>query len=115
MTESEKAAALYHVVRDHEGFEVAARQLYDIVRQAADEWPDKPRILYVDIEGHRTSAGGFDHDMSELQQSFIPQLLMPYLSEVHMPLLHARNESPQRNDLPPEFTIQPPASPQVQE
>jgi hypothetical protein len=61
-----KAIALYHAVYAHEGFEDAARAILEITRKAAQEYPGQPRLLYVDIDGHRNAKGGFDSDMYEL-------------------------------------------------
>lgn len=78
--------AIYHRVMRREGFEETARILLHLVRDARDKAPDKPRVLYLDIDGHRNEAGGFDGEMFELQQEFVLGFLMPFLKEVHMPL-----------------------------
>jgi hypothetical protein len=63
------------------------------------------RRLFLDIEGHRTSAGGFDADMRELQHEFLVGVLAPFLSEVHGPLGILKNPRTQDDDLPDELTI----------
>ena len=63
--------ALYHVVYAHEGFTEAANALFELVKRAQEQWPGKRRRLYLDIEGHRNSDGGFDADMLELQSEFL--------------------------------------------
>lgn len=104
--------AIYHVVYAHENFEKSAHILHEMIRDAARDFPGKPRTLYLDIEGHRNSAGGFDHDMHELQGKFILGFLSPYLTEIHTPLLTefgevARPQRPQRDDVPDELNIRP--------
>lgn len=42
---------LYHRVMRRENFEKAAKDLVDLVLSAQRKEPDKPRILYVDIDG----------------------------------------------------------------
>jgi hypothetical protein len=111
MVTDDKGIAIYHVVYKHEGFEDAARKLFEMVRSAAERYPGKPRRLYLDIEGHRDNAGGFDHDMRELQESFVLGFLGPYLSYVGMPLLTAERKEPQREDVPPALDIRPPVPP----
>jgi hypothetical protein len=66
-----KAIALYHVVYRHERFEEAAQALFEMVRYAQGEFPGRPRMLFLDIEGHRNSQGGFDAEMYELQRDFV--------------------------------------------
>ena len=58
--------AIYHRVMKRENFEVAAKDLFRLLVNAQKQSPDQPRVLYVDIDGHRNKAGGFDNDMFEL-------------------------------------------------
>jgi hypothetical protein len=102
----DKAIALYHVVYAHEGFAEAAQALFTLVQEAQRIHPGKPRKLYLDIEGHRQSAGGFDPAMVELQDEFLLGFLSPYLSEIHAPLVRATTTKPQENELPPALVIQ---------
>jgi hypothetical protein len=83
-----KGVALYHVMRADEDFETTADILFQIVRKAAREFPGKPRYLYLDVEGHRNSAGGYDADAYELYSSFILGYLGQFLTEV--PLISGR-------------------------
>jgi hypothetical protein len=73
----EKAVALYHCVYAHEGFEQSAQRLFQLVHDAQQQHPGKKRVLYLDIDGHRTSEGGFDADMFELQDEFLLGFLRP--------------------------------------
>lgn len=62
--------ALYHRVMRRENFEKATKDLFDLLKTAQVKHPNVDRILYVDIDGHRNSEGGFDNDMFELQKDF---------------------------------------------
>jgi len=64
----EKSIALYHRVMKRENFETAAKNLFDLLVSTQKKFPNKPRALYVDINGHRNTAGSFDNDMFELQK-----------------------------------------------
>jgi hypothetical protein len=99
------AMALYHCVYPEENFEQAAREIFDLVRHTIEFFPNAKRSLYLDIEGHRTSTDAFDKDMFELQKDFLLGYLMPFLTEARVPLAHARNPNPQRDDLPDELRI----------
>jgi len=101
-----KAVAIYHVVYEHEGFEKSAQAMLKLVRQAEEAQPGKKRNLYLDIEGHRNHKGGFDPDMSELQNEFLLGFLSRYLSEIHAPLVNARNRYPQDNEIPSTLIIE---------
>lgn len=120
----DKAIALYHVVYAKETFEDAAQVLFQLVRDAEKRYPGQRRILFLDIEGHRNNAGGFDRDMAELQTEFLTGFLMSFVSEAHIPLLSIGTPAPtnakpnrrriqymqnpnQRNDLPDVFHITP--------
>lgn len=100
-----KKVAIYHVVLENEDFVLAAKMLYKLVYMAQQQNPNQPRVLYLDIDGHRNKQGGFDHDMFELQKDFVLGFLSPYLSEVHMPLLTAVNDKLQQNEMAEELAI----------
>jgi hypothetical protein len=67
---NDRAVAIYHVVYSHEGFEESVQILFNLVQRAQRVMPGKLRQLYLDVEGHRNSEGGFDADMTELQTVF---------------------------------------------
>ncbi len=99
---------IYHVVYPYEGFAESARTLFRLVRRAQAVKPGKNRKLFLDIEGHRNSDGGFDADMLELQNAFLLGFLAPFLSEVRCPLVALRNPGPQDDDIPLELVIEEP-------
>lgn len=103
--ELDGAVALYHSVYENEGFNESAEALFKLVKHTIQQFKDKNRVLYLDIEGHRNKAGGFDHDMFELQQNFIAGFLMPYLTEVHVPLFSLKNNQKQIDEIADELTI----------
>jgi hypothetical protein len=90
MSGTEKALLLAHVVHSDEGFEASAHMIIDMINAAGKKSPGKPRILVLDIEGHRNEKGGFDDEMVTLQHGIIQQMLTPWLDEVQMPLIHYR-------------------------
>ena len=96
---------LYHRVMRRENFEKATRDLFDLLKTAQVKSPNIDRILYVDIDGHKNSKGGFDHDMFELQQDFGIGFLGKFFSEVHFPLIDFINPNPQCNDIPAGLSI----------
>lgn len=100
-----KDMALYHCVYPEENFERAAREIFDLIVHTIKFFPNAKRSLYLDIEGHRTPTGAFDDDMFELQKDFLLGFLMPFLAELHTPLVHVENRKPQRADLPEELHI----------
>ncbi|MBE3659132.1 HNH endonuclease [Vibrio navarrensis] len=95
---------LYHAVFENEGFEVSAKILHELIRSSQDKYPNRTRKLYVDIDGHRSESGGFDHDMYELQRHFLLGFMFQYLSELNMPLCHVKNKT-QSNDVPERVDI----------
>jgi hypothetical protein len=96
---------IYHVVHEHEGFQQTAENLFALVNQAQAKFPNKRRVLRLDIDGHRNSQGGFDDDMFELQKEFLVMVLAPFLTEYHAPLFKGRNEKVQDNDVPERMVI----------
>jgi hypothetical protein len=103
--EEKGAVAIYHRVYSTEGFEEAARALHKLVLKAQEKWPGKKRLLYLDIDGHRNSEGGFEPAMFGLQQEFLLGLLGQYLTEVHGPLLSTQRKTSQSDDVPEHFEV----------
>ena len=101
----EKGIAIYHRVMRRENFEKAAQDLLMLTAEAQKKAPGKPRVLYVDIDGHRNPAGGFDEDMLELQKDFGIGFLLQYCKEVHFPLASVVNSGVQNNDVPDKLQI----------
>ncbi len=95
--------AIYHAIFPEEGFEVSASTLFKLVCSAQESHPNRKRVLYLDIDGHRNEIGGFDGDMFELQRYFLLGFLIQYISELHAPLIGVQNTKFQRNDLPTEL------------
>lgn len=100
--------AIYHRVYRRENFEKAAQDLFGLLYTAQSKQPEQPRALYVDIDGHRNEAGGFDDDMLELQQEFGLHMLLPFVKELHFPLFSVENPHEQKNDVPEKIMIQNP-------
>ena len=101
----DKGIAIQHTVFAEENFQKAARMIYKLIYTAQQNFPNQKRILYLDIEGHRNGAGGYDHDMMELQKDFILGFLMPYITAVHMPLISVENKKLQKNELVEDLAI----------
>ncbi len=100
-----KGVAIYHDMKVFENFERSALRIFGSVKQAEKVSPGAPRFLYIDIQGHRNSAGGYDDDALELIKDFALGFLGDYLTEIHTPLLSIRNPAKQNNDIPDELEI----------
>lgn len=99
--------AIYHVVYENEGLEESAKTIYELLCSAKEQGQNKPRILYLDIDGHTDKYGKFDEEMLELQQNLLLQTLLPYFEEMHTPILDVKNTEPQKNDFPKEMIFIP--------
>lgn len=99
-----QGVGIYHDMKVYENFERCAQRLFEMVRWAQKESPGAPRMLFLDIQGHRNSAGGYDHDAFELMQDFGMGYLLQYLTELSTPLFRVRNDH-QRDDLPATLVI----------
>ncbi|MEV5238692.1 HNH endonuclease [Streptomyces cinnamoneus] len=103
-----KGIALYHDMRVEEDFTKCATRLFSILKKAAATSPGAPRHLYLDVQGHRNAAGGYDADALEIIREFVLGFLGPYLAEISTPLYRARNPEPQREDIPDFLNIRDP-------
>lgn len=99
------AIALYHVMKASDGFDETAQALFQLVRMAARQYRAQRRVLFLDVEGHRNPAGGFDNAAFEIINDFTLGTLKQWLSEVHTPLLHAVTTQPQSEDVPDHLEI----------
>ncbi|MEV8451820.1 HNH endonuclease [Streptomyces sp. NPDC052095] len=95
-------------MRIEEDFTKCATRLFTILKQAAATAPGAPRHLFLDVQGHRNAAGGFDADAVEIMQEFLLGFLGPYLTEISTPLFQVRNPGPQREDVPDALNIRDP-------
>jgi len=97
----DNSVALYHIVGAEDSFETAAQAVFGLLRDAQARFPNWPRILYLDVEGHAGTAAGFDADFYEFQQEFLFGVLAPFLTAFDAPLTGPLlNPEPQRNDVP---------------
>lgn len=101
----ESKIGIYHRIMERENFEVAAKDIFMLIQNAQKNMPNKPRALYVDIDGHRNKAGGFDQDMFELQKEFGMTVLLPFVQEMHFPLFSIENPNEQNNNIPEKLQI----------
>ncbi|MEU4369360.1 HNH endonuclease signature motif containing protein [Micromonospora chersina] len=95
-------------MRVEDNFERCAQRLVETVAFAARTQPRKKRYLYLDVQGHKNDAGGYDRDAYEIIKEFLVGFLMPYLTEVHTPLGAFRNPKAQREDVPEVLEIRDP-------
>lgn len=95
-----KGIAIYHVVFENEDFITSAKTTHELIKKPQDKFPNQRRLFFLDIDGHRLENGAFDHDMFELQRHYLQAFLMPYISELYMPLICVKNSKPQRSDVP---------------
>ncbi|MFQ6143631.1 HNH endonuclease [Streptomyces seoulensis] len=103
-----KGIALYHDMRVEEDFTKCATRLFSILKRAAATSPGAPRYLFLDVQGHRNAAGGFDADAYEIIQEFLLGFLSPYLTEISTPLYRVKITGPQREDVPDILNIRDP-------
>jgi hypothetical protein len=107
----DNTVGIYHVVAVEDDFDKAAQDLFRLVSEAQERFPDWPRSLYVDIQGHADEEGRLDPDFVELQQEFLFSAIGPFITALDTPLTGpCLNPEPQRNDLPDRLRIGPPAS-----
>ena len=102
----DNTVSIYLVVAAEERFEQAAQSVLSAVREAQQRYPDWPRVIYLDIEGHSRDFGDFEDDFVEFQQEFWFSAIAPFVTGFELPLTGALiNPQPQRNDVPDGLTI----------
>lgn len=97
---------ILHIVEPEDRFEDAAGAVFGLLLEAEANFPGWPRVLYLDVNGHKGAAAGFDADFYEFQQEFLFSVIAPFLSAFVTPLTGGLvNPEPQRNDLPDRLRI----------
>jgi hypothetical protein len=104
----DNTVSLYHVVEKGDDFETAAQDIFALLTEAQEEFPDWPRVFYLDIEGHVRDDGRLEEDMVELQQEFLIAAMGKFFTALALPLVSVVNPDDQVNDLPDELVLQPP-------
>ena len=89
-----------HRVHAHEDFNRTAQILLLLLNRAQRQHPGKKRCLFLEIDGHKNSAGEFDHDMFELQTKFMADFLIQFLTRVESPAGVFENPNPQNDTIP---------------
>jgi hypothetical protein len=92
--------AIAHRVLAHEDFNRTAQILLGLLNKAQRQYPGRKRCLYLEIDGHRNSEGGFDNDMFELQSKFMGEFLMHFLTRAETPFGAFQNPNSQKNEIP---------------
>lgn len=102
----DNTVSLYHIVAPEDTFAKASHELFGMLHQAQQLFPGWPRILYLEIDGHRTESGKFEPDFFEYQQEFLFGVIAPFLTAFEAPLTGPLlNPAPQRNDVPDRLRI----------
>lgn len=102
----DNTVSIYHIVEPEDTFEQAAGDAFGYVKRAQEEFPNWPRVFYIDIRGHEGEQSGFDADFYEFQQEFFFSTMAPFLTGFEMPITGALiNPEAQRNDLPDELVV----------
>ena len=102
----DNTVSLYHVVAATDDFETAAQDIFALLKQAQDEFPDWPRVLYLDIEGHLDDQGRFESEFVELQQEFLIAAMGKFFTALALPIVSVVNPDPQSNDVPDSLKLQ---------
>ena len=97
--------AIAHRVLAHEDFDQTAHILLKLLGNAQRQFPGAKRSLFLEIDGHRNSNGGFDDDMLELQSKFIEEFLLQFTTRVVTPLAEFKNPDFQNDQVPEELHL----------
>ena len=102
----DNSVSILAVIGPEDDFASAANQVFGLLKEAQERYPDWPRSFYVDIEGHRGERSGFDEDFFEFQQEFWFSTIAHFVTAFELPLTGPLiNPNPQRNDLPDVLNI----------
>lgn len=102
----DNTVSIWQQVSAADTFDTAATEAFRLVKEAQSQYPDWPRIFYLDIDGHEGEQKGFDADFFEFQQEFWFSTIAQFVTAFETPLLGGLvNPNPQRNDVPDQLSI----------
>ena len=102
----DNSVSVYQKVGATDTFDEAATEAFRLIREAQRQYPDWPRVYYLDIEGHKGEQKGFDPDFFEFQQEFWFATIAHFVTAFETPMLGGLiNPNPQRNDLPDDLQV----------
>lgn len=104
----DNTVSVYFVVEPQHTFETAAQGIFEMLKDAQQQFPDWPRILFLDVIGHTDDLGRLEDDMVELQQEFLFSVAGPFVTALSAPLVSALNPELQNNTFPDRLRIGPP-------
>lgn len=104
----DNTVSIYHIVASDDDFETAAHDVFAVLCEAQERFPDWPRVLYLDIDGHVDPQGRFTDEMVELQQEFLIAALGRFFTALALPIVAVVNPDPQSNDVPDSLRLQAP-------
>jgi hypothetical protein len=100
--------SIYHIVDADDDFATAAQDLFALLKETQERFPDWPRVLYLDIDGHLDDQDRFTDEMVELQQEFLIAAMGRFFTALALPIVAVVNPDDQDNDVPDELALQPP-------
>lgn len=102
----DNTVSIYHIVAPEDDFPTAAQDVFRLVKEAQERFPDWPRVLFIDIAGHDGPQHGFEPDFFEFQQEFLFSTVGAFLTGFETPLTGPLiNPETQRNDLPDTLVV----------
>jgi hypothetical protein len=104
----DNTVSLYHIVEEKDDFETAVQDIFALLKEAQEEFPDWPRVFYLDIEDHTRDDDRLEEEMIELQQEFLIAAMGKFFTALALPLVAVVNPEDQVNDIPDELVLQPP-------
>ena len=90
----EKAILCYDLMKRGEDLAGSVKRALGVLRWAMRNYPGKPRVFVLDIDGHRTATKAWDKDAFDYQGILLGEFAK-WFTEVQVPLIHIRNPEPQ--------------------
>ncbi|NBB86800.1 MAG: hypothetical protein GVY12_11370 [Bacteroidetes bacterium] len=102
----DNTVSIYQVVTREQSFDEAAAEAFSLLREAQEQFPDWPRVYYLDVAGHDGEHLGFTRDFFEFQQDFLFSTVAHFVTALETPITGGLvNPEPQRNDVPDELVV----------
>lgn len=96
----ENGYTICYTIMPEENFETAVKNIFAILQEGQERYPNQSRTLLIEVEGHQIKPGIYDKDMQDLLCRFSLPHFLPYVTTLLLPFAGRDNEGEQINEIP---------------
>ena len=98
---------IYYCVGQYTQLTTAVFEIFDCIKAAQKNAPNKDRHLFIDIDGYLQGENKYQQEMYELELDFLLKMVFQnnWVKELSTPLIKVKNPNKQNNEIPEKIEI----------